>query len=129
MKKNRILTNSLRVIKLSFPRFLSLTVISMLGVFCFAGLGATAPDMIKTLDNYLDSPEEVFIIGGASIYKQFIKYATRLYLTEIDESCHLADVYFPEFNKRNWSREIITSGEWENIKLTMCKYTKNKSMK
>lgn len=55
MKKNRILTNSLRVIKLSFPRFLSLTVISMLGVFCFAGLGATAPDMIKTLDNYLDS--------------------------------------------------------------------------
>lgn len=55
MKKNRIFTNSLRVIKLSFPRFLSLTVISMLGVFCFAGLGATAPDMIKTLDNYLDS--------------------------------------------------------------------------
>ena len=55
MKKNRILTNSLRVIKLSFPRFLSLTVISMLGVFCFAGLGATAPDMVKTLDNYLDS--------------------------------------------------------------------------
>ena len=79
----------------------------------------------EVLDNYLDSPEEVFIIGGASIYKQFIKYATRLYLTEIDES-HFADVYFPEFNKRNWSREIITSGEWENIKFTMCKYTKNK---
>lgn len=80
----------------------------------------------EVLDNYLDSPEEVFIIGGASIYKQFIKYATRLYLTEIDESCHLADVYFPEFNKCNWSREVITSGEWENIKFTMCKYTKNK---
>lgn len=80
----------------------------------------------EVLDNYLDSPEEVFIIGGTSIYKQFIKYATRLYLTEIDESCHLADVYFPEFNKRNWSREVITSGEWENIKFTMCKYTKNK---
>lgn len=80
----------------------------------------------EVLDNYLNSPEEVFIIGGASIYKQFIKYATRLYLTEIDESCYLADVYFPEFNKRNWSREVITSGEWENIKFTMCKYTKNK---
>ena len=80
----------------------------------------------EVLDNYLDSPEEVFIIGGASIYKQFIKYATRLYLTEIDESCNLADVYFPDFNKRNWSREIITSGEWENIKFTTCKYTKNK---
>lgn len=54
MKKNRIFTNSLRVIKFSFPRFLSLTVISMLGVFCFAGLASTAPDMNKTLDNYLD---------------------------------------------------------------------------
>ena len=58
----------------------------------------------EVLDNYLDSPEEVFIIGGTSIYKQFIKYATRLYLTEIDESCHLADVYWLIFipEKRNF---------------------------
>lgn len=53
--KNRILTNSLRNIKRSFPRFLSLIVISMLGVFTFAGLSATSPDMVITLDNYLDS--------------------------------------------------------------------------
>ena len=53
--KNRILTNSFRNIKKSFPRFLSLIVISMLGVFTFAGLSATSPDMVKTLDNYLDS--------------------------------------------------------------------------
>ncbi len=53
--KNRIITNSIRNIFKSFPRFISLLVMSALGVFTFAGLQATAPDMISTLDVYLDS--------------------------------------------------------------------------
>lgn len=52
--KNRIVTNSVRNIKKSFPRFLSLFLMSMLGVFVFTGLKSTAPDMLKTLDHYLD---------------------------------------------------------------------------
>ena len=52
--KDRILTNTARSVKRSFPRFLSLLVMSMLGVFAFAGLQATAPDMRRTLDRYLD---------------------------------------------------------------------------
>ena len=52
--KDRILTNTLRSIKRAFPRFLSLLVMSMLGVFAFSGLQATAPDMRTTLDRYLD---------------------------------------------------------------------------
>ena len=54
-KKNRISTNSFREIKKSFPRFISLIVISLLGVFVFSGLRSTAPDMMHTLDSYLDS--------------------------------------------------------------------------
>ena len=52
--KNRIRTNALRSIRRAFPRFLSLLVMSMLGVFAFSGLQATAPDMRTTLDCYLD---------------------------------------------------------------------------
>ena len=52
---DRILTNSLRTIKKYFPRFLSLVIMSMLGVFTFVGLRSTAPDMIKTLSSYLDN--------------------------------------------------------------------------
>ena len=52
--RNRLLTNTLRSIRRAFPRFLSLLVMSMLGVFAFSGLQATAPDMIVTLDRYLD---------------------------------------------------------------------------
>ncbi len=53
-RKNRITTNSIRAIRKALPRFMSLMIISMLGVFVFAGLQATSPDMLRTLDNYLD---------------------------------------------------------------------------
>ena len=55
MKKiNRIKTNNSRTIKKSFPRFLSLIIMSMLGVLVYTGLQATSPDMLHTLDNYYD---------------------------------------------------------------------------
>lgn len=40
--------------------------------------------------------EEVFFIGGASIYAQSIKFADKLYLTLIDEK-YPADTFFPEY--------------------------------
>ena len=52
--KNRILTNSFRTIKRMFPRFLALLIISLLGSFSFIGLQSTAPNMLDTLDVYLD---------------------------------------------------------------------------
>lgn len=41
--------------------------------------------------------DEIFIIGGASIYKQTINLVQRLYLTVVHESAE-ADVYFPEYS-------------------------------
>jgi len=54
MKKNHIKTNSYRTIKKSFPRFLSLMIMSLLGVLVFVGLTATSPDMLNTLDKFFD---------------------------------------------------------------------------
>lgn len=57
---------------------------------------------------YIESlDQEVFIIGGASIYKQFIDYSNKLYLTEIDREDKEADAYFPTFNKEEWDSEIL----------------------
>lgn len=52
--KNRLKTNSYRNIKKSLPRFFSLLIMSFLGVFVYAGLQATSPDMLNSLDNYFD---------------------------------------------------------------------------
>lgn len=61
--------------------------------------------------NSLD--EEVYIIGGASIYKLFIPYADELLLTEINAECLNADVYFPEWNKEEYDKEILNKVEEE----------------
>ncbi len=42
--------------------------------------------------------EDIFIIGGASIYKQFLPLADRLFLTEVDDTPAEADVFFPDYS-------------------------------
>lgn len=74
--RNRIVTNTFRTIKKSFTRFLSLFIMSMLGVFVFSGLLATSPDMIKTLDNYFDSKDvyDIKIISTMGLTEEDIAY-------------------------------------------------------
>lgn len=50
--------------------------------------------------------DEVFVIGGASLYNQLIDYCSKMYLTEIDAMAD-ADVYFPEFNHNDYISELI----------------------
>lgn len=69
--------------------------------------------------------EEVMIIGGASIYKQFIEYADKMILTEIDDS-KKADVYFPEFSLDDWDREMIINKEYDGLKYSHVIYTRKK---
>ncbi len=40
--------------------------------------------------------EEVFIVGGAEIYKQALEFANKLYITHIEAKDKNADVFFPE---------------------------------
>jgi dihydrofolate reductase len=48
-----------------------------------------------------DNPSEIFIIGGAEIYRLFISRADHLYLTEIDASVD-GDTFFPSVNTADW---------------------------
>lgn len=52
--KNRINTTCFREIKSSFKRFLSLIIMSMLGVGVFVGISMAAPCMMKSVDKYYD---------------------------------------------------------------------------
>ncbi len=45
--------------------------------------------------------EENFIIGGASVYRQFLPHADRLYLTLVHKPFE-ADVFFPEIDFSQW---------------------------
>ena len=55
---------------------------------------------------------EIFIIGGAEIYKAFLKIATKMILSFVETEVNSADAFFPEFDKECWG--IIDSTK--NIK-------------
>lgn len=69
--------------------------------------------------------EEVMIIGGASIYKLFLPYAEVLYLTEIEEESN-ADVYFPEFDKKEFTKTFSEEHVDDNIKYKFVTYVRLK---
>lgn len=74
------------------------------------------------VDKYKNNEEEIFICGGASIYKQFLPYADKLYLTEIDSEDKEADTFFPEFQKDNWNKSLIEEHNQKDIKYAMYLY-------
>ncbi|NBV75579.1 MAG: dihydrofolate reductase [Methylococcaceae bacterium] len=45
--------------------------------------------------------EQVFIIGGASLYEAMLARADFLYLTEIDKDFE-GDTFFPQFDRQDW---------------------------
>jgi len=52
---------------------------------------------------------EIFIIGGGSVYRQFMPVADNLYITRIHRSAP-ADTWFPEISDEEW--EIMESKEY-----------------
>lgn len=47
--------------------------------------------------------DEVWIIGGESIYKQALPIATHLYLTRIDKDIEDGDAFFPDVSLADWN--------------------------
>ena len=75
--------------------------------------GAKFPEEVEVfssidafVDAYQTKEEEIFVIGGATIYKQMLSLCHRLILTEINQS-YDADVFFPEFDKNLYHKKIL----------------------
>ena len=59
-------------------------------------------DVYPSLEKALQScrpDEDIYIIGGASVYEQAVKVADRLCLTEIDDVPQEADTFFPDYSE------------------------------
>lgn len=63
-------------------------------------------DFSKIIKKYKNSVEEVFIIGGAQIYKKTLELGIveKLYISHIDFSDNEADTYFPEIDYNLWKK-------------------------
>jgi dihydrofolate reductase len=60
----------------------------------------TAYSISDALSN-CDKDQEVFVIGGGSVYRQFMPVADRLYITHVHKKAP-ADIYFPKIDLRKW---------------------------
>lgn len=54
-------------------------------------------EALETLKNY--KSEDIYIIGGASVYKQFLDYCDVAHITKIDYTYH-ADTFFPNLDEK-----------------------------
>ena len=85
----------------------------------------TFEDFMKTAPK----DREVFVIGGGSIYEQFLPYADTLYLTEVDATSDKADVFFPEVDYSKYNRKVLGSGADNGVSYTFVKYTRKEGVK
>ena len=86
--------------------------------------GAITAYSIEDALSRCDSSGEIFIIGGGSIYRQFMLLADKLYITHVHKSAK-ADIYFPEIDKNIWkvvSEESFNAGSGDAIPYTYTIY-------
>jgi dihydrofolate reductase len=75
--------------------------------------GALIAHSLESAVALCKNDDEVFLTGGAELYQDGLKFADKLYITEVDLSVE-GDAYFPEFDLNLWletSREALTSAQ------------------
>ena len=70
--------------------------------------------------------DEIFIVGGAELYRQAVPLADTLYITEIQQDVE-GDAHFPEFDISAWqetSREVRTQDTPQPLEFHFVTYRK-----
>lgn len=101
-------------------------------VLCFEkGKNYEGCEMAYSLDEAIalcETDEETFIIGGASVYKQFFHKCDRLYITRMQATFKGADAFFPVIDDKEWkliSEEFHTADAKHCCNYIFQLYTKN----
>ena len=95
--KKALLKDSVKEIRKTYKRFLSILLMSLLGVGFFAGIRATSPDMRKTIDNYYNeqnfydiqmistlglTDEDIELIKNGDFTSKIDKYFNQFYINQ-----------------------------------------------
>ena len=56
----------------------------------------------------VEGEEKVFFIGGSDIYKLFMPYCSKMYITHVHVTIKDGDSYFPRYDSFGWIRESKT---------------------
>jgi dihydrofolate reductase len=87
--------------------------------------------VVYSVDDVLamcDPEDENFVIGGASVYRQFLPLCDRLYLTRVHKDFE-GDVFFPQLDPADWhlvSREDFSPDEKNDFSYSYLVYDRNR---
>ena len=113
MKKTRLITLSFRKIKVSLKRFLSLIILSVLGISFFIGMRISMPNLLVSLDKYYKDSNvyDVEILSTNGLNKEDINA-----LTNIDNNVEVYGLHFKDvlFNDKNVNSDVIRIKELDN---------------
>ncbi|CRF32601.1 dihydrofolate reductase [Brachyspira suanatina] len=71
----------------------------------------------------LEKNNQIFIIGGESIYKKSLDYADIIYLTHIDKNYN-CDRFFPEIDTSLFKSDKLKTFLYNDINVNIIKYTR-----
>ena len=103
--KSALLKDSIKEIKNTYKRFLSILVMAFLGVGFFAGMRAASPDMVDTIDQYYKESQvyDIKILSTLGLTNDDIDA-----ISEIDEIENTVGTYETEGKIEIDNKEIIT---------------------
>ena len=106
--KNKLLKHIFKKIKDNYKRFLSLLCMALLGVGFFAGIQASGPDMLKTLDSFYDDNNvyDIEIVSNLGITDNDIEELKKIENVEQVIGTYTKDVYLTIKNKESVLRLI-----------------------
>lgn len=73
--------------------------------------GVEVAHSVEEVLNCAKADEELFVMGGAAIYRQLLPHAHKLYVTWVHASYPDADVFFPPINQQEFRQIRSTEPE------------------
>ena len=65
-------------------------------------------EVLEYLEQFKNSEEEVFVIGGMTVYSQLLPYVSKVYATQLYHTFDHADTFFPRLKTTEWNCENLS---------------------
>ena len=65
-------------------------------------------EVLEYLEQFKDSEEEVFVIGGMTVYSELLPYVSKVYVTQLYHTFDHADTFFPRLKTTEWNCENLS---------------------
>ena len=72
-----------------------------------------------------DYSENIHIIGGENIYREFLPVADIMFITEVKTIIDNGEAFFPEFSKEEWQESSRENLEENGYLFSIVKYIRN----